>query len=281
MQLFVNTLRKFSKPLVPLCLLAFSTVSLSAHELWIEALEYQIKPQGRLVANIVNGQQFRGHKLAYLPPVAIRFDLVSNGIVTPVRARAGDRPALDIAGIDAGLKVVVYQAANASLTYHGWEKFGSFIDHKDLPTSLEGHLSRGLPPTEFKEVYSRYSKALISVGAGVGADQRMGLTTELVALANPYTDTLPTGLPVQLFLGDKVRADEQIEIFDRDMDGEVVISTIRTGEDGIAVIALAPGHTYMLDAVVLREPSAELAAETGAVWESLWANLTFAVPAIE
>ncbi len=34
----------------------------------------------------------------------------------------------------------------------------------------------------------------------------------------------------------------------------------------------------MLDAVVLREPSEALAAERDVVWESLWANLTFAVP---
>jgi hypothetical protein len=34
----------------------------------------------------------------------------------------------------------------------------------------------------------------------------------------------------------------------------------------------------MLDSVVLREPSDEALEATGAVWESLWASLSFAVP---
>jgi hypothetical protein len=34
----------------------------------------------------------------------------------------------------------------------------------------------------------------------------------------------------------------------------------------------------MLDAVVLREPAAQLAADTGAAWETLWANMTFMAP---
>jgi cobalt/nickel transport protein len=33
----------------------------------------------------------------------------------------------------------------------------------------------------------------------------------------------------------------------------------------------------LLDHVVLREPSPELAEKTGAVWETLWAALTFEV----
>ena len=42
---------------------------------------------------------------------------------------------------------------------------------------------------------------------------------------------------------------------------------------------MTPGHTYLLDAVILR-PVNEGAAfdEDLPVWESLWAALTFAVP---
>jgi hypothetical protein len=35
----------------------------------------------------------------------------------------------------------------------------------------------------------------------------------------------------------------------------------------------------MLDSVVLREPDPAKAAAQKVLWESLWANLTFAVPA--
>jgi len=252
-----------------------------AHELWIEAVDYKVAPQGRLVANIVNGENFGGHALPYIPRAGVVFELAVEGRPAPVEARGGDKPALNVSGAAEGLNVVIYRAAIAPLTYHSWEKFGNFIAHKDLPTSLADHLARGFPETDFKEIYSRYSKALIAVGAGAGSDRSFGLVTELVALANPYTDALPDGLPVQLLYNAAPRADAQIEIFEKNAQGNIEVTTTRTNEAGIAMIEVRPGHIYMLDAVVLRQPSAELAEKHGAVWESLWANLTFAVPAGE
>src|SRR5690606_5881266 len=117
-----------------------------------------------------------------------------------------------------------------------------------------------------------------SVGDGNGADQNYGLLTEMVALANPYTADLSAGLPVQVFYDNAVRADTQVELFARAADGTVEVTTHRTDANGIATLPVQPGVTYMADAVVLRQPDSDLAREKGALWESLWANLTFAVP---
>lgn len=130
----------------------------------------------------------------------------------------------------------------------------------------------------FDEVYSRYSKALIAVGDGQGSDERLGMETELVALMNPYTDDLTEGFAVQLHYRNMLRANEQIEVFEKAPGGKAVITTYRTDENGIGRFPVKPGHIYMVDAVVLREPSAQLQGATGAVWQTLWANLTFAVP---
>lgn len=272
-------LSKVFKVLCSLCFLAVSTLPALAHELWLEPDAFQITPQTRLVVNIVNGQKFRGHALPYLPNAAARFDLVAGGAETALMPRAGDRPALDMVAGDSGLHVVVYQAAHAALTYHEWEKFQNFITHKDLPASLAEHLDRGLPETGFKEIYSRYSKVLLAVGDAAGADQAVGLATEIVALANPYTDDLSAGLPVRLLYNQAPRSDAQIEVFERASGGDVAQFTLRTNGEGRALVPVRPGHSYMLDAVVLRLPDAALAAEFGADYESLWANLTFAVPA--
>jgi hypothetical protein len=110
------------------------------------------------------------------------------------------------------------------------------------------------------------------VGAGAGTDLRTGMATEFVALENPYDDPGDT-VRVQLWEGDSPRADAQVEIFDRAPDGITTIDTVRTDAAGIAEIPVRPGHSYLLDAVILRE------ADTGgAVWRTLWAALTFAVP---
>jgi len=156
----------------------------------------------------------------------------------------------------------------------------AYIDNEDIPANLgdalDRHAARGLPDADFAEVYTRFSKSLIGVGSAAGADHDFGLETELVALANPYTDDMSGGLPLRLTYRGEVRADAQVEIFDRAPSGEVTITRPRTNAEGVVTVPVTPGHHYMADAVVLREPEGENL--TGAVWESLWANLTWAVP---
>ena len=248
------------------------------HELWLEPLEYQVATGGQLRAKVVNGEGFNGNALPYLPRRQRHFVLSTAERNVQVPGRAGDLPALNMVAQDDGLHVVAYQSMPQTLKYESWEKFQRFVSHKDFGDVRTRHDARGLPPEEFKEVYIRYSKTLIGVGSGAGADQRMGLETELVALTNPYTDDLSGGMRVQLFYGSEVRADEQIEVFAKSPGNEVAVTLVRTDANGIATIPVQSGVAYQLDAVVLREPSAALAEQTGAVWETLWANLTFRAP---
>lgn len=139
---------------------------------------------------------------------------------------------------------------------------------------LERHEERGLAQSGFQETYTRFAKSLIGVGDAQGADRATGMEFELTALANPYTDDLSGGLPVALSYRGAPRPDTQIELFERGPDGMVAVTRLRTDADGRARIPVRPGHAYQLDAVLLREAP----PDSGAAWESLWANLTFALP---
>ncbi len=251
---------------------------LSAHELWLEPLNYQIEPDGRLEADIYNGQDFEGIRLPYLPQRFRHFITFvgTKGAIVP--GRPGDTPALNMAAAGDGLHVVVYQSTASTVSYETWEKFQVFVDHKDFGDVATRHAERELPQDGFTEVYTRFSKTLIAAGAGAGADFKTGMETELVALTNPYTDDLSAGFRVGLYYQGAARANVQVELFDKAADGTVEVTYHRTDDEGIATLPVQAGHSYMIDAVVLREPAAALAEQTGAVWETLWANLTFAVP---
>lgn len=244
------------------------------HEFWIEAEEYQVGPNAPIRAQLRNGQNFAGMSLAWFDTRTARSELIQNGVTEVFAGRMGDVPALQLDGRPDGLLVVLHQSAPDRLTYTDWSKFRNFVMHKDFAGALERHAERGLPQTGFDEIYTRYAKALIGVGAAVGADAPSGMETEFVALANPYTDDLAGGLPVRLLYRGAPRAEAQVEVFERAPDGIVAVTYLRTDADGIARVPVRPGHRYQLDAVVLREPP----ADSGAAWESLWANLTFAVP---
>ncbi len=247
------------------------------HEFWIDPVAFSVPEGAEIQADLRVGQEFEGSAYSFNPNTFRRFDLASGDAVGPVESRLGDRPALNQPAAE-GLAVVVHETTDNRLKYTEFEKFVAFVTHKDAVWTVDQHRARGLSETDFVEAYSRYAKALVAVGDGAGQDQAYGMLTEFVALANPYTDDLEAGFPVELIYDGKPRADAQVEVFEKAPDGGVEITLTRTDEAGRVTIPVKPGYRYMLDAVVLREPSADLSDSMEAVWESLWANLTFEVP---
>lgn len=251
---------------------------LIAHEFWIEPLAYQVDAETRIQGELVNGQEFSGSFLAYLPQRFTRFTVASGMRQSDVENRLGARPALDIDPLAEGLHVISYQSRMSTLNYAEWAKFVTFSEHKDFEDYEARHDARDLPRDGFDEGYWRFAKTLVGVGNSVGSDFRTGLATEFVALDNPYTDDLSDGMRVQLYYLDDLRPDVQVELFEKAPDGTVDITLHRTDARGIATLPVQAGYSYLADAVVLREPSPELAAEAEIEYETLWAALTFGVP---
>lgn len=270
---------KFCPALAALAMLSM-TSSVLAHELWLDPLEFQIAESDKIIAEIKVGQNFGGSRQAYIPDNFVRFDVAHDDEVKPVSGRLGDRPAANIDTLSGGLNILIYQSTVLDVFYTEWAKFVRFTEHKDFKGAAERHVERGIPQDErFREVYSRFAKSLIAVGEGKGQDRAFGLETEIVALENPYTDAVDDGLDVQVLYQNQPRADAQVEVFERSPseDVEVKVFTTRTNERGIATINVKAGHVYQLDAVVLRDADPVLYDD--AVWETLWANLTLAIPA--
>lgn len=257
---------------------ALFATPLSAHEFWLEPREYQVASGGEIVGDLVNGQDFEGPNLAYLPQRFKHFAIFHDSGSFNVPGRVGDTPALTMDALGDGLHVFAYQSVPSVISYEEWEKFQAFVDHKDLGDVLSLHEARGLPLEGFNEMYIRYSKSLVGVGNGAGADRRVGFETEIVALTNPYVDDVSDGMRFQLFYRTEVRPNARFEIYEKAPDGTVTQTFYVTNAEGIATIPVKSGHSYMADAVALREPTAQKAGDTGAVWETLWANMTWAVP---
>lgn len=257
-------------------LLAVLAAPVAAHEFWIAPQQYRVEPGETIEAHLRNGENFKGSALSFLPRNFRRFDMVRDGKAHPVPGRAGDMPALSMPADRPGLATVVHVTTDTVLTYRDWQKFENFVTHKDARWVLAAHADRGLPQVPLRERYSRYAKSLIAVGDGAGQDAAVGMTVEIVALANPYTDNMTDGLPVQvLYRGGPVTG-AQIELFERAPDGQVSVSLHRADGRGQVVLPVLAGHEYLADHVVLRPIDPETG--DGPVWESLWAALTFAIP---
>ena len=248
-----------------------------AHEFWLSPDRYTVPAGGQLVANIRVGQNFKGAAYSYIPHDITRFDVVMGDGVVKVEGRMGDRPALDMKAPGEGLAIVVHETDDSKLTYKDGQKFVDFVKHKAFPGVLEAHRARGLPQDNFKETYRRFAKALIAVGDGAGADRQVGLATEIVALANPFTDDLSGGMPVQVFLDGAPKAHAQVEVFAKDSEGEVEVTIHKADDAGKVTLPMKPGTEYLIDSVTLVPLEAKDIA-TDAVWHSMWAALTFKTP---
>ena len=232
--------------------------------------------------NLRNGELFEGITLGYFENRTNRFDLSFDGKVVPVNSRMGDTPALTmLAPPRAGLLTVVHEATPATVTYTEWEKFVGFTEHKDFEQVAEDHAAAGLDQERIIESYTRHSKALIAVGEGVGSDAPMGLETEFVALTNPYTFDPATDMAVALSYDGAPRADAQVEVYERNAADEVTVTKVRTDGEGVARFPVAPGMTYLVDSVVIRDAPDGGDDPKAPLYETLWASLTFAVPAAE
>ena len=160
------------------------------------------------------------------------------------------------------------------LKYKEWAKFAKFAAHKNFKNAEADHKAAGWPSENFRESYTRHVKALIAVGSGDGADQNYGMETEFVALSNPYGESFDGNMKVQLLFENMPRQNTQVEVFERAPDETVSIALHQTDDNGIAQIPVKPAHTYLFDAVVLQPHT----KDDKAVWQTLWAALTFQVP---
>ncbi len=249
-----------------------------SHEFWIEPVAFQIESGAVVEAHLRVGQNFEGASQSFIPRNFKRFEYFQENRTEDVIGVVGDRPAVKLQAERDGLLILVHQTNDKSITWNTWKKFVNFLSHKDAAWVIEEHQANGFPKEDVREVYSRYAKSLIAVGTGAGTDEIMGLTTEIVALENPYTGNMADGIRVKVFYDGEPRVSAQVEVFQRDAEGNLEMFKVDTNSAGIATIPVESGAHYMLDSVVLR-PATDSAAYGGPfLWESLWANLTFAVP---
>ncbi|MEL6436917.1 MAG: DUF4198 domain-containing protein [Pseudomonadota bacterium] len=281
--MFSQPVPQIQRIVAALAMACSTVVPANAHEMWLDPLEFLVGEDAEIQIEFRVGEKYSGGGYPYLENRTERLDHAAGDMVQPVDARSGDRPAIQTAPLAPGLNVFAYESDVSTVRYTDFGKFTAFVEHKAFKGALAAHDARDLSKENFVETYSRHAKALIAVGRGEGADRRIGMQTEIVALDNPYVKDIKDGMRVQVFHGDETRPGAQVEVFERAAGSgnnaeTVTISLFITNAEGVATIAVKPGHEYQVDAVVLREPPADRAQEHGAVWDTVWANLTFAVP---
>ena len=260
----------------------YSCTVLNAHEFWIEPERYTVKKTEKIIANIRVGQMMRGAAYGYYPKNFNRFEVKTNTKLNPLIGRLGDKPAISLSPQGDSLVTIIHETTNSTVLYNSWSKFEDFLTEKSMLEVRDLHIKNKYPKTEFKEIYSRYAKALIGSGNSLGMDQQTGLEVELVLRQNPYLDDLSDGLIIELFYQGLLRANTQIEVFARNLGNIVTRTTLFTDDQGQVTIKTIPQTDYMINSVIMRAPKEPQdifkKSKQLILWESLWASTTFRTP---
>jgi len=254
--------------------LVWSAAPAAAHEFWVAPEQYTVEPGERVVATLRNGQMMRGTELPYLSSWFHAFTVNTAGGTRDVEGFEGDMPALSYIAAKPGLNVIAYHSTVDRVTYDEGERFRKYLAYEGLDGIAEAHHARGLPEAGFTEEYTRFAKALVQVGPAAERDRDvpLGLRFELVAESNPYIQGTETVTVTLLRRGEPV-AGRQIAVF-RCADK---VTRIRATTDtrGQAVIPIAGGGVFLLNAVDIWPVEPDPAETDTVVWASDWASLTF------
>ncbi|MDP2081595.1 MAG: DUF4198 domain-containing protein [Pseudotabrizicola sp.] len=250
---------------------AFCATGVQAHEFWVEPQPFQVLVGEQLQLDLRVGQMLEGRSYPYLSHKFARFTVDDATHINPLAGNEGDIPAMTYQADTPGLHVISYHALPERLTYDSFADFAAFLEEEGLAEVILRHRARGLLETGFSEGYSRNAKALVQVGAPEQGqtDRVAGLPFELVALENPYA--AQDQLHVRLLWQGAPFADAQVTLFHRPTSGEVTRQIFRTDAGGGALIPFTASGTYLLSAVHMEERP----AESGEVWHSTWASLSF------
>ena len=247
----------------------------NAHEFWLEPLQYRIDVNKTVQADIKVGENFKGDTYAFFPNRFVRFELHHNGRERPISARLGARPAAVQAVDSDGLTTLTYESTYTELTYDDPAVFDNFLTLDGLDWVREAHEDRGLPEHGFTEVFRRFAKTYIGTGNAQGEDRLLGYPLEWRLEDNPYTTTEQAPLTATLFLNDEPSAGVLARVFMKSGNEEAEELRLTTNESGQVSIPFRENTAYLVSSVHVQEPPADVAEETGAVWESLWASAVF------
>lgn len=266
-------------------LLAAAARPAAAHDFWIVPSNFHPAPGAPLAVRLRVGEGLRGDPVPRDPAKIERFALLGpTGPERPILGPPAAEPAGYLPAPPPGLYQIAYRSRRERVDLPA-AKFEEYLALEGLDAISVLRKSRGESGKPSTEVYSRCAKSLLlsgaASGAGTGFDRTVGMELEIVPERNPYALAPGAELPVRLLYRGKPLAGAMVfalSLKHREKTAADRIAeqlTGRTGRDGRVSLRLPEGGFWLVEAVhMIPAPR-----ETGVDWESLWASLTFDLPA--
>ena len=265
--------------LIATCLVASASPAALAHDFWVQPSSFTPAVNEPLKVQLRVGDAFPGDLVPRNDQRIVRFAIVDSEGEKPIAGRDGSETAGVARPAKNGLHIIAYRSTTASVTLEA-AKFEQYLRDKGLEQIIAQRAEQHSSDKPGREIYSRCAKALLTVGAASSSDndRAIGLRLELIAETNPCTLGESHELGVRLEFEGKPCAGRLVVA--RSPDHADLRVSGRTDEHGRVTLKLPEPGMWMLTAVhMIAAPAEPPGADLDADWESLWASLTFEIPA--
>jgi uncharacterized GH25 family protein len=230
----------------------FTATSALAHDFWLEPSTFRPAAGDTVTIALRVGENFAGDPVPRRPARIVRFIARDTNGIRDVPGMENEDPA-GMVRVN-GATVVGYEGRPTAHKISR-DKFKQFLGEEGLQ-----HLVKSQPDAEVREQFTRYAKTVI--GDGTGIEQPLGFRLELV----PDRDLRS----YRLLFEEKPLAGALVVAIRQDDPTKKLEA--RTDANGQVTLATDVQDVWLVKAVhLVRAP-----ADSGSVWESLWASVTFA-----
>ena len=241
-----------------------NSIPLNAHELWLEADQYQLKDSEKLIANIKVGQDLVGESYPYLSQETEKLFLVSKKDFKKLNQIDGDYPAIQQSVSYSGIQYLYYQSNKEFLKYQDYKTFVEFTDEYNLNYDVK---NKNIP----NEIYQRFAKIIFNGEPTSFFITKQNLEFEIVNKNNPYQNNLSE---LQIFLKKKPFKDKKFVVFFKN-ENAFERKIYQTDTNGFAKIDSSKKGLYLISAVHLETLNLIDQIKYKADYYSRWASLTF------
>lgn len=255
--------------------MALACAPANSHEFWIEPSTFIREGGGPVGVRLCIGEGFEGWSMGRNNRRVETFIASGPDGVRAVVGLDGADPAGAVRLIAPGTHVIAY-GSNRAFTELPAAEFEQYLAEKGLDQIGAQRARQKSGNAKVHEAYSRHAKTLVQLGTRGDevVDRAVGLRLELVAAPGLMRAPGRDPRSFQLLYDGKPLSGVLVVAFrPGTADAEL---KVRTGADGRALFRLPAAGMWRIAAVHMIPAPAGMAAE----WESLWASLTFELPAL-
>jgi uncharacterized GH25 family protein len=254
---------------------AFALSPLLAHEFWLQPQRFRLDPGEGFRLHFMVGESFRGEKwenkskrlesLTHYLPGDVQHDLTKEAI-------KNDSAYMDLRFNEEGTHMVAMSSKNSFIELDA-AKFNAYLEEDGLTEVLAERRKNHTDTMHARELYCRFTKALMQVGEPMssGISQKLGTPLEIVPVINPYALQLGERMSVKVLLDGQPAANVLVKVWHKSGTDRATVQDLQTNMKGNLSFPVTEKGEWMVSLVRMK-PAAD---KSKADWQSYWASLTF------